>query len=74
MPPFPPPAPPCSYRKATIAALPGLTYLDDRPVTELERACAEAWWVLRGAGQGRRSGCARRAVPCLLEEPREGAC
>ncbi|PRW59455.1 dynein assembly factor axonemal [Chlorella sorokiniana] len=32
-----------SYRKTTIAALPGLTYLDDRPITELERACAEAW-------------------------------
>jgi hypothetical protein len=35
-----------SYRKATIAALPGLTYLDDRPVFEVERLCAEAWWVL----------------------------
>ena len=32
-----------SYRKATIAALPHLTYLDDRPVTERERRCAEAW-------------------------------
>jgi dynein assembly factor 1 len=35
-----------NYRKATIAALPGLTYLDDRPVFEMELLCAEAWWVL----------------------------
>lgn len=32
-----------SYRKALVAALPGLTYLDDRPVFEEERRCAEAW-------------------------------
>ena len=32
-----------SYRKAVIAALPGLTYLDDRPVFDEERRCAEAW-------------------------------
>lgn len=32
-----------SYRKAVISSLPGLTYLDDRPVFELERLCAEAW-------------------------------
>lgn len=39
-----------SYRKAVIAALPGLTYLDDRPVAELERVCAEAWCA---GGRGR---------------------
>jgi dynein assembly factor 1 len=33
------------YRRALVAALPGLTYLDDRPVFALERRCAEAWWV-----------------------------
>ncbi|KAI3436266.1 hypothetical protein D9Q98_002319 [Chlorella vulgaris] len=32
-----------SYRKATIAAIPSLTYLDDRPVFEVERTSAEAW-------------------------------
>ena len=32
-----------SYRKTVVAALPALTYLDDRPVFELERLCAEAW-------------------------------
>lgn len=36
-----------SYRKAFIAALPGLTYLDDRPVFEAERISSEAWWVPR---------------------------
>ena len=32
-----------SYRKARVSALPGLTFLDDRPVHEEERRCAEAW-------------------------------
>ena len=31
------------YRKAVLAALPSLTYLDDRPVFEAERRCADAW-------------------------------
>lgn len=32
-----------NYRKRVIAALPELTYLDDRPVFDQERSCAQAW-------------------------------
>lgn len=31
------------YRKSMIASIKTLSYLDDRPVFELERICAEAW-------------------------------
>lgn len=32
-----------NYRKSTISKCPLLTYLDDRPITEEERLCSEAW-------------------------------
>lgn len=32
-----------NYRKTVVASLSKLTYLDDRPVFEVERRCAEAW-------------------------------
>lgn len=32
-----------SYRKTLISSIPTLTYLDDRPVFDTERRCAEAW-------------------------------
>ena len=41
------------YRKSVIAACPQLTFLDDRPVFEVERLSAEAWWV----GSRRATGC-----------------
>jgi len=54
-----------SYRKATIAALPGLTYLDERPVFELERLCAEAWWVLTAVDE---------AAGCMQWHVKAGGC
>ena len=50
------------YRKSVIAAAPGLTYLDDRPVFERERRCAEAW--ARGGADAERA----EREACAAEE------
>lgn len=36
-----------NYRKRIIAALPTLTYMDDRPIFEMERYGAEGWFASR---------------------------
>ena len=34
-----------NYRKAVVAAIPTLGYLDERPVVEDERRMIDAWWL-----------------------------
>eukprot|EP00192_Tetraselmis_astigmatica_P012865 CAMPEP_0117671370 /NCGR_PEP_ID=MMETSP0804-20121206/13295_1 /TAXON_ID=1074897 /ORGANISM="Tetraselmis astigmatica, Strain CCMP880" /LENGTH=426 /DNA_ID=CAMNT_0005479821 /DNA_START=64 /DNA_END=1344 /DNA_ORIENTATION=+ len=45
-----------NYRKTLICSIKGLAYLDDRPVFELERKCAEGWAAngLEGEREARR--------------------
>ena len=35
------------YRRTVICTFPRLTYLDERPIFEGERRCAEAWCAIR---------------------------
>ncbi|CAG9466512.1 unnamed protein product [Pedinophyceae sp. YPF-701] len=53
-----------NYRKAVIAALPNLSYLDDRPVFDLERTTAEAF--AEGGIEAERE--ARRAFKAAEDE------
>lgn len=68
------------YRKTMVARLKNLTYLDDRPVSDRERACTAAW--LRGGRDAEREERERwireererqdRAVNGLLAMKKEG--
>jgi len=48
------------YRRAVLAALPRLVYLDERPVFDAERRAVEAWTV--GGAAGERAAAAAEAV------------
>ncbi|KAF8061976.1 ODA7 [Scenedesmus sp. PABB004] len=57
-----------SYRKTVVASCPRLTYLDDRPISEEERACCEAW--ARGGLEAERDERARLKEEAAARERR----
>jgi hypothetical protein len=60
------------YRKQVVARLPGLKYLDDRPVFPEERRRCDAWYVAWVAGGDAAAAAAERAeMDAIAAEKRE---
>jgi dynein assembly factor 1, axonemal len=60
------------YRKRLIACIPGLAYLDDRPVFDAERRAAEAW--ARGGEAEERAERDKIIVRVCVDGPDGGRC